>query len=296
MAVKDMNFEEVFWLIGWIEAEGYMSRMKNGRAPCIDGISKDEDTIDRICAMLGCKKYFVKLRNEKWENTFRFRIERLELGTFLFNASSFMSSRRQQQISKSLEKMSDDEIELLNWQKSLKSKYFNFWLAGYLEGEGSFLPGPPSNPNMSRIQFQTTDEDIADEISAYFGVKYHKLTQRGDYKIAFSVTKRGSEAVKIMEKLLPLMSSRRQAQIRKAILSYKITPQRIVNAKFNKSDIEEIKAMRKNKIKVRKIAAHFNVSHSVISRICSGKSYVSENVNRISYSSHCNDHNSNDVE
>jgi hypothetical protein len=34
------------------------------------------------------------------------------------------------------------------------------WLAGLLEGEGSFMPGPPSNPRMPIICLAMNDEDV----------------------------------------------------------------------------------------------------------------------------------------
>lgn len=275
-----MSFEDVFWLIGWLEAEGCFGRTQRGRAPFIAGESKDEDTIDRVCSLLECNKYSVKPRNQKWNQTFRFRVERRELGTFLANAKRFMSARRQQQIATALEQISSDEIEDLGWHESLKTKYFVCWLAGYLEGEGSFLAGPPSDPNMSRIQLQTTDEDVAIEISAYFGVKYHRAKPKEGCKTPFCIAKRGSEAVRLMKAVFPLMSRRRQEQIQVAIKAYKVTPQRIPHAKFSQSDIEAIKAMRAGKMTVRRIAAYYNVSHPVISRICNGQSYVSTNVVR----------------
>jgi hypothetical protein len=35
------------------------------------------------------------------------------------------------------------------------------WLAGILEGEGSFMKGPPSSPNRPVISMVTTDIDVA---------------------------------------------------------------------------------------------------------------------------------------
>jgi hypothetical protein len=34
------------------------------------------------------------------------------------------------------------------------------WLAGLLEGEGSFTAGPPSSPRMPVISVNMTDEDV----------------------------------------------------------------------------------------------------------------------------------------
>lgn len=99
------------------------------------------------------------------------------------------------------------------------------WLAGILEGEGSFSKGPPSKPRMSRIQMQTTDEDVISRVARILGVRYCKIADRTDTglrqtKSAFHVQLRGSRAVAWMRQLRPLMGQRRQQQIDAAIEGY----------------------------------------------------------------------------
>ena len=45
-----------------------------------------------------------------------------------------------------------------------------YWLAGILEGEGSFMKGVPSNPNSPRIAIQMTDKDVLEKVAAIFKV------------------------------------------------------------------------------------------------------------------------------
>ena len=40
-----------------------------------------------------------------------------------------------------------------------------FWLVGLLEGEGSFMPAPPSEPTRPRISIQMTDEDVLSRVA-----------------------------------------------------------------------------------------------------------------------------------
>jgi hypothetical protein len=40
------------------------------------------------------------------------------------------------------------------------------WLAGLLEGEGSFLKGPPSAPRHPILALQMTDEDVVARVAA----------------------------------------------------------------------------------------------------------------------------------
>jgi len=95
-----------------------------------------------------------------------------------------------------------------------------YWLAGILEGEGSFMAGPPSKPNLPSIQMTTTDEDIARRVASLLGVKHRAISNerhaRRGWKQAYFVTLKGERAYHMMGYLRPLMGQRRQQQIDKA--------------------------------------------------------------------------------
>jgi hypothetical protein len=83
-----------------------------------------------------------------------------------------------------------------------------YWLAGLLEGEGSFCPGPPSAPNRPRITLAMTDEDIIARVAWIFDVKYFvDRSKNGANKTPYVVSIRGRRAVKLMKDLYPLMES-----------------------------------------------------------------------------------------
>lgn len=100
----------------------------------------------------------------------------------------------------------DDETEL-------------YWLAGLLEGEGSFLAGPPSSPNCPRIQLAMTDRDVV----AHAGRLFDRPVWRSDrgreigYKPAFLTAIKGAPAASLMTALRPVIGLRRQAQIDRAL-------------------------------------------------------------------------------
>jgi len=41
-----------------------------------------------------------------------------------------------------------------------------YWLCGLLEGEGSFMKGPPSRPQYPVISMCSTDEDVMQRVSS----------------------------------------------------------------------------------------------------------------------------------
>lgn len=46
------------------------------------------------------------------------------------------------------------------------------WLAGLLEGEGSFLAAPPSAPNRPCISIEMTDLDVIVHAASVMGITY----------------------------------------------------------------------------------------------------------------------------
>lgn len=94
-----------------------------------------------------------------------------------------------------------------------------YWLAGLLEGEGSFLAGPPSNPNCPRAQLAMTDQDVVERAAQLFGRRVWRSDRGRDrgYKPAFLTAIKGAAAARLMTTLRPIMGDRRQAQIDHAL-------------------------------------------------------------------------------
>jgi hypothetical protein len=116
-----------------------------------------------------------------------------------------------------------------------------YWLAGYLEGEGSFIRGTPSNPNQPAIAVTSTDEDVIRKVANIFGVSYWRATGKKrllktHWKPAYFTRVRCSRAVALMNLLHPLMGQRRREQIERALASY--TPH--ITRKLSDDQVREI--------------------------------------------------------
>lgn len=143
------------------------------------------------------------------------------------------------------------------------------WLAGLLEGEGSFLAGSPSYPSMSCISLQMTDEDIVSRVADIFGVTYFaREPNKSHYKRIFVTRLRGKRAIDWMIKLHPYMGQRRQQQIQRAIDAYHTC--RSKRFKLTDSNIQEIQKLLATGMIHREIAKTFNVSRSRITYIANG--------------------------
>lgn len=87
------------------------------------------------------------------------------------------------------------------------------WLAGLLEGEGTFSAGAPSLP-LPFVQIGMVDADVIEQVRQIFGITYvqQKADPRG-YRDIYRVVIRGRRAVDLMHAVFPFMASRRQRQI-----------------------------------------------------------------------------------
>ena len=95
------------------------------------------------------------------------------------------------------------------------------WLAGLLEGEGSFMPGPPSRPHMPVISVQMTDEDVIRRAANLLGRRPQRVEpQRARWTATWHLRLTGHRAAAWMRHLHPLMGARRRAQIDRALATY----------------------------------------------------------------------------
>ncbi|MBA7675141.1 hypothetical protein ES703_83370 [subsurface metagenome] len=155
-----------------------------------------------------------------------------------------------------------------------------YWLAGMLEGEGSFIAGPPSDPNQPRISFCTTDRDVVEKVASLFRVKYirswiPKRGQRGygKYKTSLAVCIKGRPAVILMNELKPLMGERRRKQIEKAINSYDPFYINKARSKLNEVQVRKIYRRASDGEEHKNIAKDFQIDRSTVSGIKIGKSW-----------------------
>jgi hypothetical protein len=93
------------------------------------------------------------------------------------------------------------------------------WLAGVLEGHGSYFQPPYKYPNnVPKIVIILTDREVIDEVAEMFGVSVYTLPRQPDwrkdrYRVMFS----GEAAVEWMNALYPHLKSRKRYQIDKAL-------------------------------------------------------------------------------
>jgi hypothetical protein len=104
------------------------------------------------------------------------------------------------------------------------------WVAGLLDGEGTFLAGPPSAPRSPAVQLAMVDRDIVERAAALLRVAVCVVPARRDgWRTAYSARVRGFPAVLWMKRLRPLMGARRREQIDRAVASHGPDPRQLLN-------------------------------------------------------------------
>jgi hypothetical protein len=117
------------------------------------------------------------------------------------------------------------------------------WLAGLLEGEGSFLRGPPSAPGLPVLTVQMTDEDVVARVASMFGRKLGSWQPRdARWQRTFIARVTGAKAVAWMTALRPLMGQRRRSQIDQAVASYAPRPTALLDDDTARDALRSLRA------------------------------------------------------
>jgi len=103
------------------------------------------------------------------------------------------------------------------------------WLAGYLEGEGSFSSADNRGARVFKIQVGSTDEDVMRRVCNIIYSEYKNLHRHGHgirngyaRKEMKSANVQGALAIGWMMTIYSLMGTRRKARIREIINEWKL--------------------------------------------------------------------------
>jgi DNA-binding transcriptional regulator YiaG len=147
------------------------------------------------------------------------------------------------------------------------------WLAGLLEGEGSFLKAPPSKPNCPHVSLEMTDKDVVERAALLMEGKAVRVNIRNDlWKQSYRVIIRGSRGVALMRLLYSMMSARRRAQIDAALETYIPRKKGDNTRRLSEDKVREIR--NRNGFTISALAREFGVSRASIRDVRKGKSWA----------------------
>ena len=135
-----------------------------------------------------------------------------------------------------------------------------YWLAGLLEGEGSFTKPPPSKKNKIAIHLEMTDRDIVEKAARIMSASVYCPKRREKYKQSYRFNLSHAKAFYWMTLLFPLMGSRRQQRIKECLEEY--NP---IKYDYNLPSKEELIKLNET-LSLRQIAKQFGCAHETIRR------------------------------
>lgn len=94
-----------------------------------------------------------------------------------------------------------------------------YWLAGLLEGEGTFLKGPPSDPRCAIVRVAMTDQDVIEHSARLLARGVTPWDRKGHppRKRVYITQVKGLPALELMITLRGVMGERRRGQIDAAL-------------------------------------------------------------------------------
>lgn len=139
------------------------------------------------------------------------------------------------------------------------------WVAGLLEGEGSFFT--QTNSASPRVACSMTDLDVLEKLRMSVGRgSIHPITKRqSHWKDAWIFTARGRDAEAIMDAIYPYMGKRRQAKISEVLKFYRENGRDFKHPKENQ--LRALAYYRENNCGLREAAAKFSVSKDTIAKL-----------------------------
>lgn len=94
------------------------------------------------------------------------------------------------------------------------------WLVGMFEGEGTFIPGSPSQPRRCIAGIVSTDYDVIERCARLMGttiITRKRKNAPDHWKDIYEARLRGGRAARFMREVRPYMSGRRQSAIDRAL-------------------------------------------------------------------------------
>ena len=152
-------------------------------------------------------------------------------------------------------------------------KHELIWLAGLLEGEGTFRFS-----GTVVIVVEMTDLDIVQRVAKLFGNTSINSRQRYHWKRLYVTAVCGKSAAKIAELVLPIMGKRRSVRIKHILKLASERPGQSVGIRYPHSKltprkVRTIRSLRQSGMSTRAIAKRFEVTHGAINHIIAGRNW-----------------------
>lgn len=150
-----------------------------------------------------------------------------------------------------------------------------YWVAGILEGEGSFQTPPPSEPNIVRVTLQMTDEDIVKRVKRILNCgSVCKCAPRNEnWSETWRLTIKGNPALELMKSLKPLMGERRTDRIDEVLKSHDPEYWTRSRSDYNKKEVLSALELIEEGLPLKKVSEKLNLKYQFVRDLSAGRTW-----------------------
>ncbi|HEX2907188.1 MAG TPA: hypothetical protein VHO69_10035 [Phototrophicaceae bacterium] len=278
-----MDDKELFWLAGLLEGEGLFQK----GAPCepkypqIKINMTDYDVITHVTNLFDVTYIQTSIpKYDHWKPNYGTLVKGKRAVRLMCQLYPLMGERRRQQIETAI----GDKPAVLTEYAPTDENWF-YWLAGLLEGEGSFqiqVKGE-GRSDQPKLNLKMTDKDVVEHFALLLNTHVlgpYKLSggpESANWKPAYDASVFGEIALEWMQRLRPYMGERRQAQIGTVIAGYHPKPRTYHygeshhQAKLTADSVRTIKQRIRQGVKLTALAREYGVDTGLIWQIKAGR-------------------------
>lgn len=222
---------EFHWLVGILEGEGTFLRgaPSRPRTPIVRVSMTDSDVVDRVAKLF--ERATVRLRHRKPHHKLPYAttIKGAPAVRLMYALKPFLGKGRQQQIDRAIESWKPRRVgrilaastEPLTARGESGDACDRAWLAGLLEGEGSFVGDRHARSSYPVIKVEMCEREVIERVAALLDTRVWVAAPGVEgWRPTYIAQIAGHRAVGWMAALRPLMGLRRTAAIDAALSAY----------------------------------------------------------------------------
>src|SRR5258706_4559583 len=228
-----MRESDFHWLVGIVEGEGTFTVPRDAprRSPALRVTMTDADVLQRVAGLFDRAVVALGRREDRFKDDYATAIKGAPAVQLMSEMRPFLGPTRRRQIQRVLdawrprrraqERFRRDPVDI---DASLcNASCDQAWLAGLLEGEGSFCIQRSDGNSYPLIKVEMSEADIVRRAAELMGAPslQTRAPRKAHWRTTYVAAVAGERAAVWMRSLAPLMGDRRSRSIARALTEYR---------------------------------------------------------------------------
>jgi hypothetical protein len=228
-----MRESDFHWLVGIVEGEGTFTLPRDAprRSAALRVTMTDADVLQRVAGLFGRAMLELGRREDRFKDDYATTIKGAPAVQLMNEMRPFLSPTRQRQIQRVLEAWRPRRRPQERWRRDPVTVDVSrcdrdcdeAWLAGLLEGEGSFGILRSDGNAYPAIKLEMSDADVVRRAADLLGAPslQTRAPRKAHWRTTYVAAITGERAAVWMRSLAPLMGDRRSRSIARALTEYR---------------------------------------------------------------------------